>query len=424
MNATLAMAIGTLPFYLVPLVYEFKKRGTTASTIFFTYSFLGTWLFCLLLSLEIISNDGVIAPWIVNPANLPWLEFAAINTLIFLIQLAHKRHRLTKIESISKDRLKRFTAFISCLTILYIFLTILAHGSIGSWIENSYRRSALENPIVNLLFPVATLTTTACIVLYTVARRESLGWQLRVSIYFTTALQLLIALASGGRSVLLLLVVSLLIAHGKPKAPKWILYSAVSLAIVSGSGLMIYARYQQQEAKASFDLNISNIIEASYTGLPYIDHFELARQYTQDFGHDYGSELLAIAVLPVPRALWEDKPIQLSRKMREAYWGDTSGGIPPGLFGEGFIGFGWIGVILISILYGMILRTFSSKYSLHNKSIRSISATAVLGSAIGFVLIRGGLDIGTYRVGMIFLFFFVCVSYLTKSENISRTEAR
>jgi len=281
-------------------------------------------------------------------------------------------------------------------------ITIAIYGSLEAWVAASYTRVAIDNSFLNYLFPLATFSLVACIALYAVQRRLTLSRGTTCAIYAACVLQLLVALIAGGRSVLLFYLFSLLVAHGRIRLPRWVTLTAVAVIAVTISGSMVFLRYQQQAADARFTLNLRNVISASYTGLPYIDHFQLARDYVARNGHDFGGLYAKVLLLPVPRQLWADKPLQLSRRMREEYWGDSSGGIPPGYFGEAFIAFGWPGVIAASLVFGGLLRHLSHRFPLRPSSgPYIISIAAVTGYAIGFVLIRGGLDIGAYRVGLI-----------------------
>jgi oligosaccharide repeat unit polymerase len=410
-NFEILISIITSPLYIIPPFIEFKKNGLTASTYFFFYALFGTWLFSLLIGLRLLDENSVIAPWLVDISNLPWIQFAILNITIFYIQtIKNKKINNKKIVSISKTKI--FAIFTFILTISLILCTIWFHGSISEWISDSYRRVAIEKLVINLLFPISTFTNVSSIILYTIAKREKLNLLTTATIYATCVLQLISSLASGGRSILFLYIISLYIAHKKTKIPKWIIITLISIIIIGSSGIIVYSRYQQQEAKASFTLNIVNIIEASYIGLPFIDHFELSRNYANDYGHDFCSALFSLATLPIPRVLWPDKPLQLSRLVRQAYWGDATGGIPPGLFGEAFIVFGWIGFIITGVIYGLLLKWFSNQYSLQSDETYPVATVATIGSTIGFVLVRGGLDIGIYRVGLIIIAHIICCSIL------------
>lgn len=415
MNLEIVIALITAPLYIIPTFIEIKKNGLTASTFYFLYALFGTWLFSLLIGVKLLDDNSVIAPWIVDISNLPWIQFAILNIAIFYIQTIKSKKNINKrIVSISKTKIFAFFTFV--LTISLIVCTIWAHGSISEWVSDSYRRVAIEKLIVNLLFPISTFTNVSSIILYAISRREKLNLSTIGIIYTTCGLQLISSLASGGRSILFLYMISLYIAHGKTKIPKWIINTLIFIIIIGSSGIIVYSRYQQQEAKASFTLNLVNIIEASYIGLPFIDHFELSRNYANDYGHDFGSALFSLATLPIPRALWPDKPLQLSRLVRQAYWGDATGGIPPGLFGEAFIGFGWIGFMITGLIYALLLRWFSNQYSLRSDETYSVATVATLGSTIGFVLVRGGLDIGIYRVGLIVIAHIICCAILFNAK--------
>ena len=423
MSDILLAAIITAPAYLIPAVVELKRRGLGASTFFFFYTLLGSWLYSLLLGLNFLPAHRTIAPWIVDVRDIPWYAFSIINITIFLIQ-SNKKGIPTQPKQALPKSVFRLAVATLLLTLFYIVVSIALKGGLSGWITKSYTRVATDNSLINYLFPLPTFTLVSTVVQYSILRRVALSTQSKTLIYTNCLLQLLIALAAGGRSVLLLYVISLVVAHGKPKIPKWLLYSSLAIAIVSTSGSMIYLRYKNQSAQATFDYSLINVVDASYTGLPFIDHFQLTREFVQEYGFDYGQSYANLITLPIPRSIWEEKPLQVSRVFREAYWGDSSGGIPPGLFGESYLAVGWAGVMFVSLAYGVILRKIGLRYRISSNDSFQVATIATLGSAIGFVLIRGGLDIGVYRVGLIIASLLICQKIAFEKTPHEKTKAQ
>jgi len=411
MNEPWFTAILTLPAYLFPLVWSSIRNGPVASTFFFAYTFAASWLFSLFIAMGVLDQSSLIAPWVVRLDDIPWYPFALINIVVFATSnLSTKKNRFDR--AIRLDRVGKAAWLTLGLAILYIAASVVAYGGLAQWVALSYSRAVLDDSTINYLSPLAVLTGVSSIVLYAISRRQKLNPKTKFAIIFNCALQLLVSTISGGRSVLLLYVVSLVIVQGKSHLPRWIRYSLLAGALIMASGLMIFARYNQQDAKASFSLNLDNIVSASYTGLPFIDHFTLSEAYTASEGHDFGSSYLNLVTLPIPRQLWPEKPIQLSRRMRQKFWGDSTGGIPPGYFGEAYIAFGWIGVFAAALILGSLLSHLTSRFPAKKGSSYQVAITAVTGSAIGFVLMRGGLDIGVYRVGLILVALWLVSKYV------------
>ncbi len=92
--------------------------------------------------------------------------------------------------------------------------------------------------------------------------------------------------------------------------------------------------------------------------LPLFDHLRAGMAYATVVGHDNGASLLTAFTVVVPRSLWPDKPkylpeliagisVQELRYLRDCQ--------PAGLLGEGFLAFGWFGVLAYSFFFGLLL---------------------------------------------------------------------
>ncbi|MNT31148.1 hypothetical protein D3C72_1669730 [compost metagenome] len=167
-------------------------------------------------------------------------------------------------------------------------------------------------------------------------------------------------------------------------------------------------------------MSAASIIEASYTGLPFIDHIALSKIYAERRGNDYGEVYLNALVAFVPRAIWPEKPIQLSRRVREEFFGDTDGGVPPGLFGESVIAFDYFGLAMMALIFGLIVAK-AENYAANapNEDLGRLR-TGVLSTLIGFILVRGGVDIGVYRVGLIVVIYLLLERLMMKSVYKAR----
>jgi oligosaccharide repeat unit polymerase len=75
-----------------------------------------------------------------------------------------------------------------------------------------------------------------------------------------------------------------------------------------------------------------------------------------DFIH--GSSYLALLTLPVPRAIWPEKPGMVDGRVGEAFYGVTYG-IPPGPIGEAYWNFGIPGILLVFFLLGAFYKWLS-----------------------------------------------------------------
>jgi len=103
-------------------------------------------------------------------------------------------------------------------------------------------------------------------------------------------------------------------------------------------------------------------------------------------------------------------------------------GLRPGAFGEGFFNFGWIGVILVGLMLGVIFRRVDMDVKLHlalprPSMMKAFASTMLIGVA-GSLAITAGFS-GLYILGGIYLFSWLClrVMQLIQPRRISLAEA-
>jgi oligosaccharide repeat unit polymerase len=82
----------------------------------------------------------------------------------------------------------------------------------------------------------------------------------------------------------------------------------------------------------------------------------------------YGSSYLTWIYAPIPRSWWPEKPdLGLGREIKSKLilFGQevSSSGRPPGVLGEGYINFGWLGFFGSAVFFGIVLRTFWNSFS-------------------------------------------------------------
>jgi len=93
----------------------------------------------------------------------------------------------------------------------------------------------------------------------------------------------------------------------------------------------------------------------------------LVGRVPHDVPYQLGRTFLATLTMPVPRGLWPSKPLPSTGVFTLAFWPDTwlLGGttLPPGLFGEFYLNFGWIGVLIGAFLFARIGRALLARHT-------------------------------------------------------------
>jgi oligosaccharide repeat unit polymerase len=418
----------TLPFYLAPLLWCARRGLFTPSTVFFAYSMLGCWMLGFLMEAGATGSSSLIEPSILTFESIPWATVAAVNLVIFLMYRLFKRNRKiiedTELRIPSRRKVIRYITLLSILIAAETLLNAYLHGGVNAWIAASYKRTIIQDSKINLLLPLMMgANVMGCIVLSLIRSRK---FGLRTNLYFGAAAlaQCAFLFFSGGRSMLILFLFSMLIIRVKRiTAYQAVAMASIATAFVLISGYMIAERYRAQGAQAEFAVTLPAVVQASYTGLPFIDHIALSQIYSERKGHDYGAVYLNSLTAFVPRDLWPDKPVQLSRHVRNEFFGDSEGGIPPGLFGEGFIAFGYPGLLLVAVSFGMLLAALEGYSTSSPSATVNRLRTAIFSGLIGFVLVRGGIDIGVYRVGLIVVIYVLMEKTMIRYRRIGANVA-
>jgi oligosaccharide repeat unit polymerase len=123
----------------------------------------------------------------------------------------------------------------------------------------------------------------------------------------------------------------------------------------------------------------------------FLDGFVLNLQLTRLYGYSYGGEHLEILYRPIPRSLWHNKPIGNYQLRSEGKDTDQSGGtvgISPSIFGDFYTEGGYVGIVICSILYGLIFAAFMRRAAQFNPLFAAILRGAFCGWLIA--LFRGG----------------------------------
>ena len=90
-----------------------------------------------------------------------------------------------------------------------------------------------------------------------------------------------------------------------------------------------------------------------------IPKFHHLIEYVQrESDYRYGGFLSNIILLLIPRAIWPGKPVNIDTEFGFSVYGSLSygsGAVPPGIYGEFFWDFSWIGFVFAAILAGILL---------------------------------------------------------------------
>lgn len=137
--------------------------------------------------------------------------------------------------------------------------------------------------------------------------------------------------------------------------------------------------------------------------LSLLESYALAARFVEETGY-HGAHYWQVLQQLLPRALFPDKPLQLSRELRLMEARDGLGGLTPGLAGEAFVAAGFIGVVTIGIAFGGALALLDHAYQALVRLSPLMQALIVsLIPLLAIFTLRGGFDTAIFRLVIVVL---------------------
>lgn len=387
----------------------------SASFLLSVHLFLGIAVRSLYLITVRPDQVDILAPWLLRPDDIPFGElvlFLGAFIAVWLLLGARGRIRNARYlpafsrvpDPDSRRVAKVWVLFILSLAAFYA-AAISNYGGLVNYlfIVSSRVSEAVAGFSYYALF--ADLAVVASAFLYYYYRRTPPTIARRVAITIAVASILAFLFSQGGRGNLIQYVITLLIishaaSRKRKQRPIGALVGALAVAVlVTVVGLSV--RLSTQENVSYLEAQqkvVENLAASTLAPFAMVDSYMIARELVFSRGHDYGYQFLTNVVKPIPRTVWPDKPVPLAIQIREAFWGDTLGGIPPGYIGEGYIAFGLAGVVLFGAVLAILARLVDGWYRGAKYDPRYALLYAILAPYFAFNLVRGGTDIGFVRM--------------------------
>jgi hypothetical protein len=99
---------------------------------------------------------------------------------------------------------------------------------------------------------------------------------------------------------------------------------------------------------------------------------------------------LSWVTFPIPRSLWPNKPdVSLGKMVKEQVLGQTTRltGRPPSVMAEGYMNFGLIGYLIVSLLFGALTRVVWNTFqpSLMNNKVAAVFYVSLMPFVYGMM---------------------------------------
>lgn len=130
----------------------------------------------------------------------------------------------------------------------------------------------------------------------------------------------------------------------------------------------------------------------------------LLEAFPRKIDYLHGQTLIGWIFAPVPRSIWPDKPIfmHISSVLSTLVFNEPSNNIPPGIFAEMYINFGWVGILVGMFFIGYIIQYIYNTF-LQNKNILIVQAiyaiiiirlsTILYNTSMGDAILKIALDL-------------------------------
>lgn len=173
---------------------------------------------------------------------------------------------------------------------------------------------------------------------------------------------------SGLFSAAVLLFLGWIYVHRRPPVVRLLMVGVAAVVLLGALGdIRQSGRSGEVELDQVMNLDLAEAIERSQQEVEERQYVSgpigIAVSVPERVGYLYGDTYLGGLLFFIPRSIWEDKPRGPGPAVAALIFGDRStlegyegGGIPAGGAGEAYFNFGYPGIILVHLLFGLFLK--------------------------------------------------------------------
>lgn len=397
------------------VVLSMLRGALSASSLISIHLFLGISVRAHYLNTE-EGGTNILAPWILIAKDIPVAELAvfllAYSSVWIMLAFGSRgrrqayRARLLRVSDCRpSSAVKLWLVLLTSLSI-YFGAAIKTYGSLDAYIVLLASRvsEAVSGFAYYAVF--ADLVLVASVFIYfchRTTRSPSKKNQILAFSMFVSMVALLFL--QGGRGNLIQYLITLLIIRQvtqqerKSQQGVALLIVPIVVAAVAVAGLSVRLSTQNKVSYFEAQQEVTdNLLESTLAPFALVDHYMIAKKFVESHGHDFGYQYLSNFVKPIPRSLWQDKPKLYGIQIREMFWNDSLGGIPPGYIGEAYIAFGLIGLVIAAALLAFLAHIMDVWYRTAKQDQAYAIFYAIVVPYVAFNLIRGGIDIAFMRI--------------------------
>ncbi len=218
----------------------------------------------------------------------------------------------------------------------------------------------------NFLATVGTIAPLVWLACKPRATQRPIFWLL---LFAALAINFAVTGSRGGTIVTLIMIGSLWMLHHRKIPYKVILVGILGSLITVGSLGQYRAATQQASTFEQVDVKVdisdwalSAFEELQKGGTKNSGYIAVLGRVPESVPHLWGESYLSIPFIFIPSAVWGDKPDAAGKLNAIHIYERPLTAIPPGPVGEAYWNFSYIGVVLVFLLYGALLKLVATFY--------------------------------------------------------------
>jgi hypothetical protein len=280
------------------------------------------------------------------------------------------------------------------LLLTLVGLIALSPGGLLGFAEAGFLRLPVESPLHSAIYALACICgfTTTLLCVHAAVGRVALPW-------LSMAQVLLIFWMLGGRTQFVItgIAFGLIVLRYGRLGFRGLLLPVLAAIVLSGLTLSLRLSLQGEAT------DLTDALRLTLNQLSLLEGYALTARFVDETGHQAAHYWATMQQL-LPRALFPEKPLQLSRALRFMAARDTLGGLTPGLAGEAFAAGGLIWVAALGVAFGGLLASLDNGYRrLAQLPPLAQALVASLIPLLAIFALRGGFDTAIFRFAILLL---------------------
>ena len=178
------------------------------------------------------------------------------------------------------------------------------------------------------------------------------------------SLAMLNAIFTSSRAIIVTTLIGIFIFSYYSKI-KFSLFTKLFVSVILFLVLSFMTIYRMAENRTdlSLDIILEDYISTPFYlivnqgGIDLIKTQHMVNFVSENSDYKYGELVSNLLLLPIPRSIWQDKPVNVDTQFGMAVYEASSygaGAVPPGILGEFFWDFSWLGLLVASLITGFL----------------------------------------------------------------------